>query len=106
MTARTCSSLMRRLHTTLSFMTTTPPLASAPIASSDQCGTPSLRTRNTSSSACRAAAASHAPGTAPAGQSEDQQAVLVVVGRQLLGQHTAGFPTVAEGASGRSPQKA
>ncbi len=39
---------------------------------------------------------------AAAGQPEHEQSIRVAVGRQLLGQHTPGFPTVAEGASGRS----
>src|ERR1700744_211387 len=64
-TVRTCSSLIRRLATTLSFITTPPPLPSAPIASSDHCGTPSFRTRKTSSSAPRAAATSQPTGTPP-----------------------------------------
>ncbi|CAG6967099.1 hypothetical protein PICSAR164_01073 [Mycobacterium avium subsp. paratuberculosis] len=56
---------MRRLLTTSSFITTPPPLARAPIASSDQFGTPSLRTKNTSSGACSAAAISQATGRPP-----------------------------------------
>jgi hypothetical protein len=43
---------------------------------------------------------------ATTGQPEDKQAILVAVGREFFGQHAAGFPTVTEGASGGSPQKA
>ena len=56
---------MPRLLITLSLTTRPPPLARAPIASSCHCGTPSLRTRNTSSGARSAAATSHATGTPP-----------------------------------------
>src|SRR5207253_2228079 len=47
--------------------TTTPPLAMAPIASSSWPGTPSLRTRKTSSGASSALATSNATGTPPRG---------------------------------------
>ncbi|COX26489.1 Uncharacterised protein [Mycobacterium tuberculosis] len=63
--ARTCWSVMRKLETTSSFITTPPPLANAPIASSRHCGTPSLRTRNTSNSAPSADATSQPTGTPP-----------------------------------------
>src|SRR5713226_5759961 len=49
-------------------MTTEPPLAIAPIASSSWSGTPSLRTRNTSSGACSACATSYPTGTPPRGR--------------------------------------
>ena len=97
-TSRTCSSVMCKLDTTLSFITTPPPLASAPIASSDHRGTPSLRTRNTSSGACSAAATSQADRNTAAGQPEDQHTVPAAVGRQLLGQHATGLTAIAEGA--------
>jgi hypothetical protein len=50
---------------TSAFITRMPPLASAPIASSDWPGVPSLRTMNTSSGARKARATSAATGTPP-----------------------------------------
>ena len=95
---RSCSSLMPRLRTRLSLTTTPPPVASAPIASSCHCGTPSLRTRNTSSGACRNDGDLPPDGHAAARQAEHQQVVLAAVGRQLLSQDLAGFAAVPEGA--------
>jgi hypothetical protein len=43
---------------------------------------------------------------ATTGESEDEQAIPVPVSRQFLGQHAARFPTITEGASGGSSQKA
>ena len=89
--------------TTLSLMTMPPPLASAPIASSCHCGTPSLRTRNTSSGAPSAGGDLPSDRYAAAGQPENHQVVPAAVGREFLSQDSARFAAVPERASRVSP---
>ena len=105
-TACICSSVMCRLETTLSFITTPPPLATAPIASSRQCGTPSLRTRKTSSGAPSAVATSQPTGTPPRGSPRTSASCSAAIDRQFLGQRATGVAAVAEAARRCPPAKA
>ena len=99
--SRSPSAEMPSPLTTSSFSTRTPPVAMAPSASSSWPGTPSLRTRNTSSGA-GVARLPRSDRDAAARQGEDEQVGTVSVGGQRGGENTPRLGAVTQGVTARA----